>query len=181
MVIPSLCLILPWVQFSNPPDCQEVLAGAIISTDFTLEQTNFHKVQQPCLCSQQPQAAEMNPRGCGEPATVQRASDRASFAAARQEEKVQQGCKATSEPICPLPVSQACQTARAASNTSLLVLWAIAFQPAFIRGKVHFQISLDLLFYHPLRNSALKFFFPKKDLHGSFTFSTQWIFPVDDY
>lgn len=165
------------MKFSNPPDCQELLAGAVISAAFTLEQTNFHKVQQPCLCSQQPQDAEMNPPGCGEPATVPKGSRQSSLCSSRQGEKVQDGHKASSQPVCrparvPLP-----GTLAGCLNTSLLLLGAAALQPALTRGKLHFQITL--FFYHLLRNSILKYFFPKRDLHGLFTCPAQWAFPVD--
>lgn len=116
-MIPSLCLILPWVKFSNPPDCQEVLAGVIISTDLTLEQTNFHKVQQPRLCSLQPQAAEMNPWGCGEPATVSKGSRQSSLCSSKARRKGTRWMQShLSAHLLSCPSAIPCHTAQAASK-----------------------------------------------------------------
>lgn len=103
------------MKFSNPADCQEALAGVIISTDLTLEQTNFHKVQPPCLCSQQPQAAEMNPRGCGEPATVQKGFRQSSLCSSKARRKgKRQMQRHLSSHLPPCPSATPCQTAQAA-------------------------------------------------------------------
>lgn len=79
------------------------------------------------LSVQRPQAAEMSPRGCGEPATVQKGFRQSSLCSSKARRK------GTGRMHSQLPAHPV-RLHRLPLNTSLLVLWATAFKSAFTRG-----------------------------------------------
>lgn len=103
----------------------------------------------PCCCSRGIPAAGAGTKArLGSPPAAPAGNDRS------------QGWDVPLSLTCPPGI---CTWNGAAPNSSLLLPRAAAPQTALTRAKLHFQICLDLFFYHLLRNSVFKyFFFPKK-------------------
>lgn len=161
MVIPCLCLILLWVQLSDAPDCQELLAGAAISPDWTLEQPSFHRVQQPCLCSlfSSPKLLKWAPEAVESQLQFRRALDSAASAAPRQGEKVQDECKASSQPTLPSP--SPCQTAQAASKHLSAPALRYCFSVSIYQGLNSLSNKSGPILLSPFQKFYL-YFFPKE-------------------